>query len=201
MDIISRFIANRIAPEAVRPFWSEVVVYSLVIVAGLGVSMALAAFGALDSVHGIGSFSEIVFWVALAVPWVLAPAIRLPARRVFGLTHAPAFWFIPPGNLWRALGKVRWSRPAREVPTWQWSGRHYALSSYANALAMGAAMAITATIGLWLDNPASPDWYAMGNAGAMIGFWLLILLWNVFYGTGPNALIHDEEDTTALSPP
>ncbi len=166
--------------------------------------MALAAFGALDSVHGIGSFSEIVFSVAVTAPWVFALAIRMLVRPCFGLTYEPAFWAFPPGNFWRAFGKppsTRWSRPAREVPPWQWSGRNYALSSYANAVAISLTMCAIAIVGLWLDNPESPDLYAIINACGFSGLWLLMSLSAVFLGTGPNALIHDEEDTAPLSSP
>jgi len=95
MTPISRFIANRIAPEAVKPFWSEVVVYVGVFLIGLALALGLkSAANAPDS--RMDEHAWLYALVLAACP--ASPLIRAFARKALGLHYSPNFWTLPPGG-------------------------------------------------------------------------------------------------------
>jgi hypothetical protein len=164
MDIISRFIANRIAPEAVKSFWSEVVVYVGVFLIGLALAIGLkSAANAPDSRMHEQAWLYALFLAACPV----SPLIRAFARKALGLHYDPNFWTLPPGG--RTFGGpglvFPGPRPAEEVPAWQRENGLYARISITNVQALTGTLALIAAAAVLSDPANFPD---PGNLAASL---------------------------------
>ncbi|MEP3074403.1 hypothetical protein [Maricaulis sp.] len=141
MDIVSRLISERISPEAVRPFWSEVVVHAA------GGLVSLLALGALEL--ALPRIAHVLIWTLFlpAVTLIFARSVlRPPIRQYLGLDRDAAPWWFKFGYIGAAPDFAR-----SILPAWQFSPSRLYLPGIANHLgnALGVFAVLMTHWGLW----------------------------------------------------
>ena len=140
MNALSRLIANRIAPEAVKPFWSEVIVYGLGSLASIG-----AIIGAITLVPArVGSELGLLVWLNIMIvpvfPYVLLgplirQLIRFPVRRNLGLPTDPTPWWFRMGYIRRTPDMAR-----QVLPEWQIAEDRYYLPGFGHSFGLAVTL-------------------------------------------------------------
>jgi hypothetical protein len=182
MDLVSGLIAKRLSPEAVKPFWSEVLIAVIVLVAGSLFVLLSAVIEVLLTGQALPQTWRI--GIICILPLVFAAPLRTRIRGRFGLTTPPAFRTFPPG------GRVfQTRRPASDLPAWQRSGSNYFWSSLGNMIGLLLPIAI-----LWvLHGLVSGMGFSSSLLGGLgLGALLMMSGWlTLAMTTGRSNLDHD----------